>query len=109
MYFDGCSALQVAAEGKMCIMPLDLKRALALSVPGALKIFLAPGAGLAQAVRAGLPPTTKEPQVQQAIQAATADAEKAKVSPCVHLLVISPTASLPQQCKRDCCLLCTSE
>ena len=88
-------AMQIASEGKMCIMPLDVKRALALSVPGALKIFLAPGAGLAQAVRAGLPPTTKEPQVQQAIQAATAEAEKAKVSPCVHLLIVSQGTSPP--------------
>lgn len=87
--------LQVAAEGKMCIMPLDAKRASALSVPGALKIFLAPGGGLAQAVRAGLPPTTKEPQVQQAIQAATAEAEKAKVSPCVHFLAVSQGVSPP--------------
>lgn len=71
--------VQVASEGKMCILPLDLKRALAASVPNALKVYVAPGAGLAQAVRAGLPPTTKEPQVQQAIQAATAEAEKAKV------------------------------
>ena len=73
-------SLQVAAEGKMCVMPLDVKRAVALSTPNALKVFLAPGAGLAQAVRAGLPPTTKEPQVQQAIQAANAEAERAKVS-----------------------------
>ena len=61
-------------------MALDVKRALALSVPNALQVFLAPGASLAQAVRAGLPPTTKEPQVQQAIQAANAEAERAKVS-----------------------------
>jgi len=72
--------LQVAAEGKMCVMTLDMKRALALSVPNALKVFLAPGTNLAQAVRAGLPPTTKEPQIQQAIQAATAEAQRAKVS-----------------------------
>ncbi len=72
--------LQVAAEGKMCVMTLDMKRALALSVPNALKVFLAPGTGLAQAVRAGLPPTTKEPQIQQAIQAVIAEAERAKVS-----------------------------
>ena len=64
----------------MCIMPLDMKRAVALAVPNALKVFIHPGAGLAQAVRAGLPPATKEPQVQQAIQAATAEVEKAKVS-----------------------------
>ncbi|KAL0028975.1 hypothetical protein WJX77_009213 [Trebouxia sp. C0004] len=69
---------QVAAAGKMCVMALDVKRALTLSVPSALKVFLAPGTGLAQAVRAGLPPTTKEPQIQQAIQAATAEAERAK-------------------------------
>lgn len=71
--------VQVASEGKMCILPLDVKRAVAVTVPNALKVYLAPGSGLAQAVRAGLPPTTKEPQVQQAIQAATAEAEKAKV------------------------------
>ncbi len=64
----------------MCVMALDVKRALTLSAPNALKVFLAPGTGLAQAVRAGLPPTTKEPQVQQAIQAANAEAERAKVS-----------------------------
>ena len=61
-------------------MALDVKRAVALSTPNALKVFLAPGTGLAQAVRAGLPPTTKEPQIQQAIQAASAEAERAKVS-----------------------------
>lgn len=64
----------------MCILSLDVKRALAVAVPSALKVYLAPGPGLAQAVRAGLPPGTKEPQVQQAIQAATAEADKAKVS-----------------------------
>ena len=76
-------SLQVAAEGKMCVMPLDVKRAVALSTSNALKVFLVPGAGLAQAVRAGLPPATKEPQVQQAIQAANAEAERAKVSSTV--------------------------
>ena len=64
----------------MCILSLDVTRALAVAVPKALKVYLAPGAGLAQAVRAGLPPGTKEPQVQQAVQAATAEADKAKVS-----------------------------
>ena len=64
----------------MCVMALDVKRAVALSTPNALKVFLAPGTGLAQAVRAGLPPTTKEPQIQQAIQAASAEAERAKVT-----------------------------
>lgn len=64
----------------MCILSLDVTRALALAVPRALKVYLAPGAGLAQAVRAGLPPGSKEPQVQQAIQTATLEAEKAKVS-----------------------------
>ena len=64
----------------MCILSLDVTKALAVAVPKALKVYLAPGAGLAQAVRAGLPPGTKEPQVQQAIQAATAEADKAKVS-----------------------------
>ena len=77
--------MQVAADGKMCIMSLDVKRSVAMNVPNALKVLLAPGAGLAQAVRAGLPPTTKEPQVQQAIQAATAEAERARVSPCVSV------------------------
>ena len=61
-------------------MALDVKRALTLSTPNALKVFLAPGTGLAQAVRAGLPPTSKEPQVQQALQAANAEAERAQVS-----------------------------
>ncbi len=79
------SVLQVAAAGKMCILPLDVKRSTAVTVPNVLKVFLAPGAGLAQAVRAGLPPTTKEPQIQLAIQAATAEAEKAKVSPLTFL------------------------
>lgn len=72
--------MQVANEGKMCVLSLDAKRAPAVAVPNALKVYLAPGPGLAQAVRAGLPPGTKEPQVQQAIQAATAEADKAKVS-----------------------------
>ena len=72
--------VQVASEGKMCILSLDVTRALAVAVPKAVKVCLVPGAGLAQAVRASLPPGTKEPQVQQAIQAATAEAGKAKVS-----------------------------
>ena len=63
----------------MCLLPLDVKRTLAVKVPNALKVLLPPGAGLAQAVRTALPPTTKEPQEQQAIQAATAEAEKANV------------------------------
>ena len=71
----------MAAEGKICLLPLDLKRALAVNLPIALKVLLSPGPGLAQAVRAALPSTTKEPQVQQAIQAATAEAEKANVGP----------------------------
>ena len=76
--------VQVASEGKMCIMAVDVRRALAVAMPNALKVYLAPGAGLAQAVRAGLPPGTKEPQVQQAIQTATAEADKAKVSSSLH-------------------------
>ena len=72
--------VQVASEGKMCILSVDVTRALTVAVPKALKVYLNPGAGLAQAVRAGLPPGTKEPQVQQAIQVATAEADKAKVS-----------------------------
>lgn len=82
--------VQVAGEGKMCILPLDVKRALAVAVPNALKVYVAPGAGLAQAVRAGLPPTTKEPQVQQAIQAATAEAEKAKVCQPASTILFGP-------------------
>ena len=59
-----------------------------MNVPNALKVLLPPGAGLAQAVRAALAPTTKEPQVQQAIQAATAEAEKANVRLCRSHLVL---------------------
>lgn len=89
--------MQVASEGKMCIMALDVKRALAVAAPNALRLYLAPGAGLAQAVRAGLPPGTKEPQVQQAIQTATAEADKAKVSSDYHL------NTLPKQ-HLECCI-----
>lgn len=74
----------------MCILSLDVKKALAVAVLNALKVYVAPGAGLAQAVRAGLPPTTKEPQVQQAIQAATAEAEKAKVCPRAQTIPLWP-------------------
>lgn len=73
--------LQVAADGKMCILNLDVKQAMSLTVPNALKALIDPRGGLAEAVKGGLPPGTKEPQIQQAIEAATADIHRAKVSP----------------------------
>lgn len=64
----------------MCILRLDVKQGVALAMPNALKVFIDPKGTLAEAVKAGLPPGTKEPQIQQAIQAATAEVQHAKVS-----------------------------
>ena len=77
----------------MCILRLDVKQGVALAMPNALKVFIDPKGTLAEAVKAGLAPGTKEPQVQQAIQAATTEVQHAKVSilmpcdgACLHLL-----------------------
>lgn len=63
----------------MCILNLDVPRSMSLTVPNALKVLIDPRAGLAEAVKAGLAPGTKEPQIQQAVEAATVDIHRAKV------------------------------
>ena len=85
----------------MCILNLDVKRAMSLTVPNALKALIDPRGGLAEAVKGGLPPGTKEPQIQQAIEAATADIHRAKVSPH-NAKPLCLSCSMQWVCKQSC-------
>ncbi|KAK9808730.1 hypothetical protein WJX72_002676 [[Myrmecia] bisecta] len=85
---------QVAAQGQMCLLDMDVQRALAVDIPNTLRVFVEPAstAALEQRIRAGAGPKAKEADIQQALQAPLAEIQKAKASGAFALQIVNTDA-----------------